>query len=136
LRKILNYGHTIGHALESFYLNTSLPISHGQAVTLGMLAEAKISNQLGMLNNIDFNSIVNAIFRLLDPVRISLPTFASLLPLISMDKKKKGERVGFSLPGRIGSCSWDIPVEPAVVEDSFEWLVQVLQSERRLNIRD
>ncbi|MEY3968412.1 MAG: hypothetical protein RL137_1317, partial [Bacteroidota bacterium] len=48
-RKILNFGHTVGHALESYYLDTDQPLSHGHAVALGMLIEAQLSQmKLGL----------------------------------------------------------------------------------------
>ena len=45
LRKILNFGHTIGHAIESYYLNRGLPLKHGEAVAIGMITETFLSVQ-------------------------------------------------------------------------------------------
>lgn len=56
IRKILNFGHTIGHAIEAA---SDYRIAHGEAVGLGMLVEAKISESLGLLNTVDFESIKN-----------------------------------------------------------------------------
>src|SRR5687768_10439429 len=89
-RKILNFGHTIGHALESYFLSSGIDVTHGQSVTLGMLAEAKIANLAGLLNNTDFNAIVNMVERLLEPLRISFPTFDELNFWLLQDKKKSG----------------------------------------------
>ncbi len=126
LRKVLNFGHTVGHALESYYLKSDHPLTHGQCVTLGMLMESKISNMLGLLNNEDFETIVTRIDVLLDPVRISLPTFELLNTWLNLDKKKSGARIGFSLPDRIGSCKWNIPVEDQVIKDCLSWLSQAM----------
>ena len=46
LRKVLNYGHTIGHAIESFFMETASSLSHGESVALGMLAEAYLSVEI------------------------------------------------------------------------------------------
>ncbi|HUR31292.1 MAG TPA: 3-dehydroquinate synthase family protein, partial [Saprospiraceae bacterium] len=124
-RKVLNFGHTIGHAVESYFLSTSTSITHGQCVATGMLVESKISNSLGLLNNEDFNAIVRIADQLLEPIRISLPTFAELNRWMMRDKKKSNAIIGFSLPDRIGSCRWDIPVDEQVISDSFQWLAQV-----------
>ena len=59
LRKILNFGHTIGHALESFFLSKGQHVLHGNCVAAGMLVEARIANLLGLLNNDDFQGIVS-----------------------------------------------------------------------------
>ena len=122
VRKVLNFGHTIGHALESYFLSNSATIAHGRCVATGILVESKISNSLGLLNNEDFNAIVRLVDQLLDPVRISLPTFEELNRWMKMDKKKSNSVIGFSLPDRIGSCGWDIPVDEEIIADSFQWL--------------
>lgn len=125
LRKILNFGHTIGHALESHFLSSEQPLTHGQCIALGMLAEAKIAASMEILNLPDFKAIEDLVNQLLEPVRISLPTFEELNSWIQKDKKKSGQKVGFSLPDRIGSCGWDIPVEEHFIKESILYLAQV-----------
>lgn len=124
IRKVLNFGHTVGHALESYFLSKNIPVPHGNCIATGILTESRIANAIGLLNNDDFKSIVSVVNRLLDPVMNSLPTFTELTEWMIMDKKKSKGRIGFSLPDRIGSCGWDIPVEEKVVMESFEWLTQ------------
>src|SRR5690606_27089478 len=64
LRKILNYGHTIGHAVESWSLeNDSSPLTHGEAIALGMICEAHLANQLNQLSDEDLTRIKNDILR-------------------------------------------------------------------------
>lgn len=125
IRKTLNFGHTIGHALESHFLDSAQPLSHGQAVTLGMLAETKLAHLAGLLGNEDFKSIIALILRLLAPREVTLPTIDALRPWLQGDKKKSGGSVGYSLPGLIGSCRWDIKVEEKLVRESLEWVNQV-----------
>lgn len=132
IRKILNFGHTIGHALESYFLNSSNPLSHGQCVALGMLVESKISNDLGLLNNIDFKAIVKVVDQLLDPVKIAIPTFETLNEWIRMDKKKNRNQVEFSLPDAIGSCRWGIEVEDDLIAGGLGWLTQAGSMTKRL----
>jgi 3-dehydroquinate synthase len=124
IRKVLNFGHTIGHAIESSFLLKNHTIPHGNCIATGMLVEARIANSIGLLGDEDFTSIVKLIRELLEPVKISLPTFDELKDWIGMDKKKSGGLVGYSLPDRIGSCGWDIPVNEKVVEDSYHWFTQ------------
>ena len=124
LRKVLNFGHTIGHALESHYLKESKSVMHGHCVAAGMLIEARIANSLGPLNNIDFEAIERLIWRFLEPVRNSLPTFAEIKPWMIMDKKRTQSGPGFSLPDKIGSCRWNVPVDEKVVAECFTWYTQ------------
>lgn len=95
-RRLLNFGHTIGHALELKY-----ELSHGQAISLGMVVAAKISAQY-------FTST------LVDPLRMlltqyGLPTEANInwkkvLPTLRKDKKKKGSSLNYILIERIGKA--------------------------------
>ncbi|MBA7606683.1 3-dehydroquinate synthase [subsurface metagenome] len=64
LRNILNYGHTVGHAIESV---SELKICHGEAVAIGMLAEARISNRLGILDNNEDKKILQGKIRFVLP---------------------------------------------------------------------
>jgi 3-dehydroquinate synthase len=128
IRKVLNFGHTIGHALESHFLETGNPIAHGRAVTLGMLAEARMSYTMGLLGNEDFQAIILLIKRLLGPYEVTLPPAGKLAHWLSGDKKKSGGRVGYSLPERIGLCRWDMAVDQAIVEESLVWLSTQVRS--------
>lgn len=127
LRKVLNFGHTIGHALESHYLHRSKPAMHGDCVATGMLIEAKMSNSLGILNNNDFEAIERLIGRLLKPIKNSLPTFAEIKPWMIKDKKSIHASPGFSLPDKIGSCKWNVQVAESVIAECFTWYTQAVQ---------
>lgn len=125
IRKTLNFGHTIGHALESHFLHSAQPTSHGQAVTLGMMAETKLAHLSGMLGDEDFKRIIDLILRLLSPCEVTLPTIDVLRPWLLGDKKKSGGHIGYSLPDGIGKCRWDIKVEEVHVMESLDWVNQV-----------
>src|SRR4030095_13329833 len=121
-RKILNFGHTIGHALESYSLSVNQHLTHGQCIYLGMLIESKISATTGRLKNVDFEAIVDVIDRFRGPEKFSLPDFEKVKPWLLGDKKKSKSKIGYSLPEGIGSCVWDIMVEDHIVIESYEWL--------------
>jgi 3-dehydroquinate synthase len=57
LRKILNFGHTIGHAFESFYLDTDKHLLHGEAIAVGMVCEAFLSHKKSGLPKEDLQTI-------------------------------------------------------------------------------
>lgn len=95
-RKLLNFGHTIGHALELKY-----ELSHGQAISLGMVFAAKVSGHYFS------NTLVGPLRALLE--QYGLPVEASInwkvvLPLLIKDKKKKGSRLNYILIERIGKA--------------------------------
>lgn len=122
LRKILNFGHTIGHALESHYLGSESQLTHGQAVVLGMLAELQLSSRLGILPETYMSSIVKIIEEQVPPVRIAIPTFAVLEKWFHQDKKKHGGQFRFSLPSRVGHCEINIPASGDEINHSLIWL--------------
>ncbi|ABC77696.1 3-dehydroquinate synthase [Syntrophus aciditrophicus] len=99
-RRILNYGHTIGHALEA---SSNFTLAHGKAVALGMIAASGISVQSGYLSLEERDRIENMIRDLGLPVRIpeSFPQ-SNVLERLQMDKKKEGSELPFVLLKKIG----------------------------------
>ncbi|MFH1347304.1 MAG: 3-dehydroquinate synthase [Candidatus Margulisiibacteriota bacterium] len=100
LRMILNYGHTIGHAIET--LTKYKAYNHGEAVAIGMVAAAKIANHLKMINQ-------EAVLRISDLLgKLGLPTEIDGLPAkkiindLKIDKKVRAGKVQFVLPEKIG----------------------------------
>lgn len=122
IRKILNFGHTIGHALESHYLDTATQLTHGQAVVLGMMGELHLSWKLGLLPESYMNSILKIIEDQVPPVRIAIPTFAPLEKWFHQDKKKYGGQFRFSLPSRVGLCEINVPATGDEINRSLIWL--------------
>lgn len=104
-RKILNFGHTIGHALESYYLETDQPLSHGHAVAIGMLIEAKLSQMKTGLSDAAFEQIrlqVKKFYPLQVPKDID-----TLWALMQQDKKNAQGMVRVCLLTQIGACVYD-----------------------------
>ena len=100
LRKTLNYGHTVGHALE--ILGKYKRFSHGQAISIGMAVEAEISHLLGFLSaeNVERQNLLLESFGL----PVSLPNFsqAQIVSLMRHDKKAEKGRAMFVLPKSVG----------------------------------
>ena len=100
-RKKLNFGHTFGHAIESYYLEKGTPISHGEAVFMGMILETKISD----LSESDKNEIKNYVLS-----HFALPYTpkkSSLHKFLINDKKNQNGKINFTLLNGIGDCSFD-----------------------------
>ena len=134
IRKVLNFGHTIGHALESYFLTTSNIAMHGSCVALGMLVESKMANIIGLLEKPVLQEMVFMIKRVIEPLEQQLPEFKSLVNWMEHDKKNRSGQILFSLPDRIGSCGWNITVEQEVIRESYEWLSQGVTADGRLNL--
>jgi 3-dehydroquinate synthase len=99
-RRILNFGHTVGHAIESL---SGYRISHGQAVSIGMVVEGAISRDMGLLRGADFDRLRNLISACGLPT--SPPrsiTAGQMLRAISRDKKYSGGEVRFTLARAVG----------------------------------
>ena len=100
-RKKLNFGHTFGHAIESYYLEKRTPISHGEAVFMGMILEAEISD----LSETNKNEIKNYI--LSNFALPYTPNKTYLHKFLLNDKKNQNEKINFTLLNGIGNCSID-----------------------------
>ncbi len=100
-RKKLNFGHTFGHAIESYYLQKGTPVFHGQAIALGMLIESKMSN-LTEIEKGEITTYILSNFTL--PYN---PAKNKLIQFLLNDKKNKIGKINFSLLEGIGNCSID-----------------------------
>jgi 3-dehydroquinate synthetase len=103
IRAVLNFGHTIGHALE---LVSGYQLRHGEAVGLGMLWEAKIALELGLCKADLPEAIQRALQNLGLPVVLSEPyPLEAVLAAMQTDKKRADGKVKFVLPHQIGQVS-------------------------------
>lgn len=102
LRQILNFGHTVGHAVESLSLETDKPLLHGEAVAIGMVVEADISRRLGLLAGETSNHLRKLIHEAGLPTGIPPFTDDQLLDRMMADKKNKAGSVRFTLLQDIG----------------------------------
>ncbi|MCS7098655.1 MAG: 3-dehydroquinate synthase [Candidatus Methanomethyliaceae archaeon] len=100
IRMLLNFGHTIGHALEA--VTNYSQYSHGEAISLGMLVEGKISNKLGLLNHEELIRLERLISEYELPIRIHEDLTEKILETIYYDKKVKSNKLRFAIPKRIG----------------------------------
>lgn len=105
LRKILNFGHTVGHAIETKLMGTKDHLLHGEAIAIGMIIEGHISHQLSGLPISELFMLTNYIVDNFGFMEI--PSLELLMPLIRHDKKNEGNGTYFSLLNRIGSGSWN-----------------------------
>ncbi len=120
LRRILNFGHTIGHAIEA---QSDYSISHGDGVSIGMIAAARISEKLKHLSGQDREKIENLITTYDLPCRIprSIGT-KGIVSQLKVDKKKEGDTVKFVLLKKLGMPFVNGGVSEAVIEETIREL--------------
>jgi 3-dehydroquinate synthase len=114
LRNILNYGHTLGHAIESV---SELKVWHGEAVAIGMLAEARISSKMGIFDRNDLKRLKDVIEKAGLPTDIPNLDVAELVRFMEHDKKIVQGKVRFVLPRTIGEIFITDEVSPALIKE-------------------
>ncbi len=129
LRQVLNFGHTFGHALESYY---KYKIRHGYAISQGMIVESKISEMSNNLNENEEKRIRNIIKSFGFPLLVNMDVNTSkIIELMKSDKKSRNNKPRFVLIDRIGkvkldknNCSFEVDaktIEKAIEECKNEW---------------
>jgi 3-dehydroquinate synthase len=116
LRNILNYGHTVGHAIESV---SELRVWHGEAVAIGMVVEARISNRLGILDKAEVLRIRNLIDRAGLPVTLPSLKLGRLIQAMRHDKKVLLGKMRFALLKSIGEVFITDEVSPSLIEKAL-----------------
>lgn len=117
IRKILNFGHTLGHALESYHLDTNQPFSHGKCVVLGMLKEILIMEKIGSIQNLEAVKITNWIKSLFPTINELDIDWKKVLPYLKNDKKNEGNLVGFVEFCGIGKVKTGMKVNLKTVQE-------------------
>ncbi|SMD36777.1 3-dehydroquinate synthase [Reichenbachiella faecimaris] len=127
LRKILNFGHTIGHAVESYFLDKGdQRLLHGEAIAVGMICEAYLSHKFTGLSIEELDEIVAYLIGIYHPVKIDKSLFDEIIGLTLQDKKNEGGAVQFSLLTGMGACKVNIPIATPDMLDSLFYFNQQL----------
>ena len=119
LRKVLNFGHTIGHAIESV---SNYRLLHGEAVAIGMALESALAEQIGVAKPGTCDAIRDALNGIGLPSTFPALDRDAVLAATKSDKKAKAGRVEYALPAKIGAMAgeatgWSIPVDDAAVAE-------------------
>lgn len=123
LRKILNFGHTIGHALEQ--ATRFKRLRHGEAVGWGMLAAGRIASQRGMWSQTEFESLQSILFRSRCLYPLGKLTAQQVVEALKHDKKKTGKTLNFVLPERIGRVAIVKDVTKEQIDDSLRFIFDI-----------
>jgi 3-dehydroquinate synthase len=126
LRRVLNLGHTIGHALEAE--TRYLRFTHGEAVGWGLIGAAWIARRRGLLPDGTYDSIASAVDRIGPRPRVSDLPGPRVLEALARDKKAKGGRVPFVLPTSIGR----VVIRDDVARDEIAHALRVMAGREAL----
>jgi 3-dehydroquinate synthase len=122
-RKILNFGHTLGHAVEQV---SGYALLHGEAIAIGMVLESTLAERMGIAARGTADLIERVVSRAGLPARVPASLASSeLLKATKLDKKARAGAVEYALPSRIGAMAgadrgWAVPVDDGLVMDVLE----------------
>jgi len=122
LRKILNFGHTIGHAIETYCLGiVGRKLLHGEAIAIGMITESYLSFKLGNISQDDLNQICQYLISIYSKVAFSQSDIDQILPLALQDKKNVGGAIKMALLNSIGDCGYDFEISKKEMEQAINF---------------
>jgi 3-dehydroquinate synthase len=126
LRKILNFGHTIGHALETLSLEkkNKKSLLHGEAIAVGMICEAYISHKVLGLPKKELNEITEFILKTYKHVNPGKTDVKQLMAIMKHDKKNENDQINFSLLSEIGKCEINKTADVAVITEALNFYEQ------------
>lgn len=124
VRKLLNLGHTIGHAVESHFLKKK-KILHGEAIAIGMITESWIAVKKGMLSQKEFKEIQKLLIGTYGKVVIAEEEIQLIAGLTLQDKKNQDDRILCILPIKIGDARTDCEISLDEVGKSLQYYLSI-----------
>ena len=123
LRKILNFGHTLGHAIESFYLESEDKenLTHGEAIAIGMVCESFMSSKLLGFPKVKVNEIKDVILSIYNRTNLLKEDFSGIMELLKHDKKNVNGQVNFVLLNDYEDYKIDCKVPKNLIIESMEF---------------
>ena len=121
IRKILNFGHTVGHAIESYFLESEKEkLFHGEAIAIGMVCEAYIAYRKKLINEATFNEIAQYLLKVYPAASITKQDIEKITPLTLQDKKNTKGTINASLLETTGKALYDQPISFQEIKESME----------------
>lgn len=124
LRKNLNFGHTIGHAIEGFCLSKDAAIPHGYAVAWGMVAESFMALQKGLISQTIFDEIHETIRKRYTKLRLTVNDIENIKPLLLNDKKNVNGEISFTLITGIGEAIFDQQMSTEQIDEALHFILK------------
>ena len=123
LRKILNFGHTLGHAIESFYLESvdKKSLTHGEAIAIGMVCECFMSAKLLGFQTEKVKEVKDLVLSIYSKTALLTDDFTGIMELLKHDKKNVNGQVNFVLLKDFEDYKLDCKVQEDLIIDSMEF---------------
>ena len=123
LRKTLNYGHTLGHAIESYCLSNDKKetLLHGEAIAIGMVLATYISHKKCGFPHEKLENIKATIRKIYGLVELTNDDYLAVIELLKFDKKNTHGNINFVLLEDIGKSKIDCKVENALIMEAFDY---------------
>lgn len=123
LRKILNFGHTLGHAIESFYLESKDKenLTHGEAIAIGMVCESYMSSKLLEFPSEKVTEIKEVILSIYDKILLKKEDFSAIMEMLKHDKKNVNGQVNFVLLNNFEDYKLDCKVSNELIIESMNF---------------
>ena len=123
LRKTLNFGHTIGHAIESYFLSneTKTTLLHGEAIVIGMILASYISTELAGLSIDERDTIKELLINYYGKITIEKSDLKPIIELLKYDKKNNHGNINFVLLESIGKTKIDCLVTDEIILEAFDY---------------
>ena len=122
IRKALNFGHTLGHAIESYFLENEnkKTLLHGEAIAVGMILESYISWQKKLISAVEYLEIKNAINAVFETIVFEEEDIKPIMDLLIHDKKNEHGKIQFALLNGIGNIKINQEADNELIVKSFE----------------
>ncbi len=122
LRKVLNFGHTVGHAVESYFLEQpGRKLLHGEAIAVGIVCESYLSEQKNLITAAELSKIETFMASVFEKVKFTPEDISGVLPYLSQDKKNRNKVINCVLLEGIGKAIYDQPVSLQEVEKALRY---------------
>ena len=123
LRKILNFGHTLGHAIESYFLASTdyETLLHGEAIAIGMILEGYLAHKITGLPESEMEDIKSTFLRRYEKVTFTDEDIYNILSLLKFDKKNSHGKINFVLLEKIGKPVIDVQIPPNLYREAFAY---------------
>lgn len=125
-RKKLNFGHTIAHSLEAYFLDKNAEIFHGNAVAAGIIVESYLSFKSGFLSQDCLNEIQSVIHSRFDPIDFPRNDIELLLTYMKQDKKNEKEGLNFTLLDCVGGAIINQRLDKALVGEGLQYYASLV----------
>lgn len=126
IRKTLNFGHTIGHAIETYSLkNDKRALLHGEAIAIGMICEAFLAYRHNSLSSEELDEITVYLRSVFPDYHLKADSYGDILEFMLNDKKNVNGKIGFALPSEIGKCDFNIYLANEHIMESLNFYAEL-----------